>query len=169
MTGRPFSAIRRPVENEPSKACSACGPWWRLPLLLGLVLAAIVWSRVRGLREGSPEKNTDLPAPVANGVPQEKVKLAIDFGGGRQKNFDAVAWRGGMTVADAMNASSEVKITQKGSGQSAFVTSIDGVENQGADGQNWTYSVNGQVADRSYAVFELKPGDRVLWTFGARQ
>jgi hypothetical protein len=74
-----------------------------------------------------------------------------------------------MTVADAMKASSGVKISQKGSGQSAFVTSIDGVENQGADGQNWTYSVNGQMADRSYAVYELKPGDQVLWTFGARQ
>jgi hypothetical protein len=136
---------------------------------LGLVLAAIVWSRVHGLREESPEKNIDRPAPIANGVPQETVKLAIDFGGGRQKNFDAVAWHGGMTVADAMNASSGVKVIHKGSGQSAFVTSIDGVENQGADGQNWTYSVNGQIADRSYAVYELKPGDRVLWTFGARQ
>jgi hypothetical protein len=137
--------------------------------MLGLVLAAIVWSRIRSPREETPDKNTDPPAPAANGVPQEKVKLAIDFGGGRQKNFDAVAWRGGMTVADAMKASSGVAIAQKGSGQSAFVTSIDGVENQGADGQNWTYSVNGQIADRSYAVYELKPGDRVLWTFGARQ
>jgi len=136
---------------------------------LGLVLAAIVWSRVRSPREETPGKNTDLPAPVANGVPRDTLKLSIDFGAARRKNFDAVAWHGGMTVADAMKASSGVTIAQKGAGQSAFVTSIDGVENQGADGQNWTYSVNGQIADRSYAVYELKPGDRVLWTFGARQ
>jgi hypothetical protein len=169
MTGQRFSAIRRLVENEPSTTCSACGPWWRLPLLLALVLGAIVWSRVHGLREQSPEKYVGPPAPVVNGVPQEKVELAIDFGGGRRKSFDGVVWHGGMTVADAMNASSGVKITQKGSGQSAFVTSIDGVENQGADGQNWTYSVNSQIADRSFAVYELKPGDRILWTFGSRQ
>ena len=169
MTGPPFSAIRRPVENEPSKTCSACGPWWRLPLLLGLVLGAIVWSRVHSLREEPPEKNINRPAPIANGVPQEKVALTIDFGGGRRRDLDAVAWHDGMTVADAMNAPSGLAITQKGSGQSAFVTSIDGVENQGADGQNWTYSVNGQMADRSFAVYELKPGDRVLWRFGSRQ
>jgi hypothetical protein len=169
MTGPAFSAIRRLVENEPAKTCSACGSWWRLPLLLGLVLVAIVWSRVHGLREESPEKNIDRSDPVANGLPQEKVELAIDFGGGRRKNFDAVAWHGGMTVADEMIASSGVKITQKGSGQSAFVTAIDGIENQGANGQNWTYSVNGQIADRSFAVYELKPADRVLWTFGPRQ
>jgi Domain of unknown function (DUF4430) len=169
MTRLRFSAIRRPVENEPSKTCSTCGPWWRLPLLLGLVLGAIVWSRVHGLREESPEKSSEQAAPVAHRVPQEKVELSIDFGAGRQKNFEAIAWNDGMTVADTMNASSGVKITQKGSGQSAFVTSIEGVENQGADGQNWTYSVNGKIADRSYAVYELKPGDRVLWKFGSQQ
>jgi hypothetical protein len=64
---------------------------------------------------------------------------------------------------------SGISIAQKGSGQSAFVTAIGGLENQGADAQNWTYSVNGQIADRSFAVYELKPGDRVLWTFGPRQ
>jgi hypothetical protein len=31
------------------------------------------------------------------------------------------------------------------------------------------YAVNGQFADSSFAVYRLKPGDRVLWTFGARQ
>ena len=157
------------MEKEPSKTCSACGPWWRLPLLLGLVLGAVVWSRVHGLREESPEMNGEQAASVADRVPQEKVKLSIDFGGGRQINFDTVAWHNGMTVADAMSASSGLKITQKGSGQSAFVTSIDGVENQGAEGQNWTYSVNGRIADRSYAVYELRPGDRVLWKFGSQQ
>lgn len=169
MTGPPFSAIRRPVENEPSKSCSACGPWWRLPLLLGLVLAAIVWSRVHGLRDESPERKIDSPAPLANGIPAEKVELTIDFGRGRQKKLEAIAWRGGMTVANAMNAAPGVSITQKGSGQSAFVTSIDGVENQGAGGDNWIYRVNGIIADRSFAVYDLKPGDRVLWTFGPQQ
>jgi hypothetical protein len=169
MTGPTFSAIRRPVENDSQKSCSACGPWWRLPLLLVLVLAAIVWSRIRGLHEDSPEKKSDQPAPVAGRDPRENVALTIDFGGGRRKNFDTIAWHEGMTVADAMNAALGAAITQKGAGQSAFVTAIDGIENQGADGQNWTYSVDGEIADRSFAVYELKPGDRVLWTFGPRQ
>jgi hypothetical protein len=157
------------MENEPSKECPACGPWWRLPLLLGLVLAAIVWSRVHGLREATSEKEIDQPAPVTDGVPKEKIALTIDFGDGRPKNFDAIAWRSGMTVADAMKAASGVTVAQKGSGQSAFVTSIDGVQNQGADAHNWMYKINGKVADRSFAVYELKPGDRILWTFGSWQ
>jgi hypothetical protein len=157
------------MENEPSNACVACGPWWRLPLLLGLVLAAIVWSRVHGLREESSDENTDQSVPVANGVPQEKISLTIDFGDGRPKNFDAIAWRSGITVAEAMKAASGMTVAQKGSGQSAFVTSIDGVQNQGADAKNWMYKINGKVADRSFAVYELKPGDRILWTFGPWQ
>jgi hypothetical protein len=60
----------------------------------------------------------------------------------------------------------QLSVDQKGSGQAAFLTSIDGVANQGADGKNWTFAVNGQSADRSFAVYELRPGDHVLWTFG---
>src|SRR5215217_9321873 len=73
VTGPPFFAIRRQVENDAPKTCTACGPWWRLPLLLGFVLAAIVWSRVHGLLDESPVKNISQPAPAASGVPQEKV------------------------------------------------------------------------------------------------
>jgi hypothetical protein len=169
MTAPMFSAIRRQVENEPAKQCSACGPWWRLPLLLAIVLAVVVWSRVRGLHDDSPENKGERPAALVNSDPRQKVALAIDFGSGRLNSFEGIAWHDRMTVADLMNAVSGISITQKGSGQSAFVTAIDGVKNQGADGQNWTYSVNDQIADRSFAIYQLKPGDRVLWTFGPRQ
>ena len=153
------------MENEPSKVCLACGSWWRLPLLLGLVLTAIMWSRVHSLHEETSDKKIDQSAPITNSVPQEKVTLSIDFGDSRQKNFDAIPWRSGMTVADAMKAALGVTVAHKGSGQSTFVTAIDGIENQGADGQNWMYKINGKIADRSFAVYELKPGDRILWTF----
>lgn len=133
------------------------------------MLAAIVWSRVHSLREETSEKEIDQPAQVTDGVPKEKIALTIDFGDGRPKNFEAIAWRSGMTVADAMKAASGVTFSQKGSGQSAFVTSIDGVQNQGADAKNWMYKINSKVADRSFAVYELKPGDRILWTFGPWQ
>lgn len=169
MTGPPFSAIRRPVENEPLKTCSACGAWWRLPLLLGLVLAAIIWSRVQSSRETPANKSVELPETIAIGDPRPRVELSVNFGGGRRTNFAAIAWHDGMTAADLMNAWPNVRITQKGTGESAFVTAIDDVENQGADGQNWTYSVNDQIADRSFAVYKLKADDRVLWTFGPRQ
>jgi hypothetical protein len=68
-----------------------------------------------------------------------------------------------------MNVWPNVRIAQKGTGESAFVTAIDDIRNEGADGQNWTYSVNDQSADRSFAVYKLKAGDRVLWTFGPQR
>jgi hypothetical protein len=169
MTGLPFSAIRRPVENELSKTRSARRAWWRLPILLGLVLAAIIWSRVQSPHETPKNNSAEMPEPIAIGDPRPKVELSINFGGGRRTNFAAIAWHDGMTVADLMNAWPNVRITQKGTGESAFVTAIDDVANQGADGQNWTYSVNNQIADRSFAVYKLKAGDQVLWTFGPRQ
>ena len=110
-----------------------------------------------------------MPAPIAASDPRPKVDLTIDFGGGRRIAFAAIAWHDGMTVADLMSAWPNIAIKQKGAGESAFVTAIDDVENQGADGKNWTYSVNDQIADRSFAVYKLKPGDHVLWTFGPRQ
>ena len=63
-----------------------------------------------------------------------------------------------MTVADLLSSAPEVPITQKGSDQAAFLTAINGVANEGAGGKNWTYEVNGEVADRSFAVYELQPG-----------
>jgi hypothetical protein len=169
MTGPAFSAIRRRVDNSQRQACKTCGPWWRLPLLLGFVLAAIVWSRVRSLREVPHETEKGNPQLVADADSHGTVALAIDFGGGRRKIFDAIAWREGMTVADMFSKGLDVAVTQKGSGESALLTAIDGVANEGTDGRNWTYAVNGQVADRGFAVYRLRPGDRVLWTFGPRQ
>jgi uncharacterized protein DUF4430 len=157
------------MENETEKTCSRCGPCWRLPLLLALVLGAIVCSQVARLRHEPSENNINRPVPITGENPEQKVELTIDFGRGKRKNFEPIAWHADMTVADAMNASSGVNIAQKGSGESALVTAIDGVENQGSHGLNWTYGVNGKMADRSFAVYELKPGDRILWTFGARQ
>lgn len=156
------------MENKSTKSCSACGSWWRLPLLLGLVLAAIVLSRGRGIWEAAPESGDNGAADSANQA-REHVSLSIDFGGGRRKDFDALAWHDGMTVADLFDKASGMEVIQKGSGQGAFLTAVDGVANEGADGNNWTYEVNGQSGNRSCAVYELRPGDRVLWTFGPRR
>lgn len=74
-----------------------------------------------------------------------------------------------MTAADQLRAAPGVKLTQTGTGAAALLTAINDVSNEGADGNNWTYQVNDQSADRSFEVYELKPDDRVLWTFGPRR
>ncbi|HVT27344.1 MAG TPA: DUF4430 domain-containing protein [Lacipirellulaceae bacterium] len=158
------------MEESKRKSCNSCGAWWRLPLLLGFVLAAIVWSRMRSDREvprgavvqGKSQMVADRPS-------YQTVSLTVDFGDGRRKIVENIAWRNGMTVADVFSTSGAVAVTQKGTGASALLTSIDGVTNEGTDGRNWTYAVNGQVADRSFAIYQMQPGDRVLWTFGRPQ
>jgi hypothetical protein len=99
----------------------------------------------------------------------ERTLLAIDFGTGEPREFPPAAWREGMTIADLMRATPDIRVSQQGSGKSAFLTAIDDVANEGPEGKNWTYKVNGKTGDRSFAIYELKPDDRVLWTFGKRQ
>lgn len=60
----------------------------------------------------------------------------------------------------------ELKVDFKGQGETLFVMGIGEVVNQGADGINWTYRINGELGDRSSGIFSLKPGDKVLWIFG---
>jgi hypothetical protein len=98
----------------------------------------------------------------------ETVSLAIDFGDNR-RTFEALPWREGMTVRDALAAAGHttagLKFSEQGSGEAAFLTQIDGVANEGASGRNWTFTVNGKFGDRSFAIFPLRPGDEVLWSF----
>jgi hypothetical protein len=156
------------MEDSHSQA-QRSSAWWRLPLLLAVVLAAILWARGCGIEEVAKELDKDNAAPAPAADAREKVSLEIDFGDGRRKAVDAIAWRDGMTVADLLAKTPDLKVTQRGSGESAFLTTIDDVSNEGAEGRNWIYAVNGKTADRSFAIYTLKSGDRVLWTFTKQQ
>ena len=100
--------------------------------------------------------------------PAASVGLSIDFGDGFQKQYSMLAWREGVTVLDVLEQASRhprgIKYEFRGKNATAFVTSIDGVINEGK-GRNWTFRVNGQLADRSAGVYPLKPNDNVLWKF----
>ncbi|MDA1049804.1 MAG: DUF4430 domain-containing protein [Planctomycetota bacterium] len=98
----------------------------------------------------------------------EAVRLVIDYNDGVEKHFNAIAWKTGMTVMDAMLAAKKhprgISFEHKGNGQTALLTKIDDIENEGR-GRNWLYRVNGKPGDRSMGIFELKAGDTVLWKF----
>lgn len=129
------------------------------------------------MRQTITTSSNDSVENAANTVPTaesgQKVSLAVDFGGGKERTIDGLAWREGMTIDDLLAAASQspgnIQVTSQGTGGSTFLSAIDGVANEGAGGRNWMYSVNGQRGDRSYAVFELRPGDHVLWTFAGRK
>ena len=153
---------------ENSDSCSSCGLGWRLPLLLGIVLLAILLTQNRNIREAIFKPQSTPPQAEAVNERAERVLLSINYGDGRLQNV-TVEWRDGMTVADVLQQEPRISLVTNGSGQSAFLTALNGVANEGAGGRNWTYTVDGKYADRSFAVYELQPNDHVLWTFAAQK
>jgi hypothetical protein len=97
------------------------------------------------------------------------VRLTVDYGDGAQKTFNALPWKEKMTVFDALQAVEKhprgVKVASIGRGETVFITAIDNVANEGANGRNWRYTVNDQPAQSSAGVMELKAGDAVVWRF----
>ncbi len=126
-----------------------------LLLVFSLVLASVVpASRCQAA--------DDKPAP-------KTVRMVLDYGDGVEKHFTKLAWSEGMTVLDALVAASKhrrgIKIQYRGKGATAFLTKIDDLENEGFT-RNWVYRVNNKLAQRSFGIFTLKPGDTILWKFG---
>jgi hypothetical protein len=167
-------------------AAGACcgGVRWVFPVLLVAVLAAIIVVNGRGVREpttvdGAKQAAPDAviesvtpPSPDQAAPAIQTVSMTVDFGAGRRREWKAIPWREGLTVESAMNqiatmSQSEFAYTRQGTEAAGLLlTEMGGVANEGADGKNWTYHVNGERADRSFGVYDLRPGDQVLWTFG---
>ncbi len=61
----------------------------------------------------------------------------------------------------------ELKYESIGSGETTFVKAIDGITNEGSDGKNWIYRVNGKLGDKSAGIYTVAPGDRISWSWGA--
>lgn len=160
-----------PSATDSPAGTRSSGAWWRLPLLLAIVLAAIVLARGARVNERTPPPRKLPPAPAA--ATGKSVSLVIDYGNGRERRFDDIAWHEGMTVDDALNAASHlpdpISYGVLGNGELTMLTWIDETYNEWGNGSNWTYQVNDVAGDRSLAIYELQPGDRVLWTFGRPQ
>jgi hypothetical protein len=167
VTTSPSNPDKSSVEVLPTKY--ARRPWWRLPLGLGFVLIAILLFKGIGIREiasdwGSPAASSNAGSPTA-----DRVSITVDFGGERKPRSNTIPWTAGMTVHDLLASASVGSLGTQGTGAATFLVMIDGVKNAGAGGRNWMYSVNGQRGDRSFAIYELHPGDHVLWSFAPPQ
>jgi hypothetical protein len=112
-----------------------------------------------------------LGGTLATAADRDKpIRLTIDYGDGVQKVFTGIEHREKLTVLGALEAASKhprgIKFTHQGEEEFAFVSAIDGLENEGRAAKNWTYSVNDKKADRSCGAWELLPGDSIVWRFG---
>lgn len=108
-------------------------------------------------------------------VPNEQLRdigtvtVEVDFGSDKRAKSIDVVCSPDSTVLDSLERAqntNELKFEHSGSGETAFVNSIDGVKGKGAEGGNWTFRVNDQLGDKSAGIYEVKPGDVISWKFG---
>lgn len=144
---------------------------WTFPLLLLVVLLvalglAILNRSFTGGADTSPAAGDWTPSAQPTG---DVVRLEIDFGNGAKRQFSALPWRAEMTVADVLMAASDfrpsVRFTQQGEGARGFLSSLEGLSNEGSGHRNWRYLVNDRLGETSFCLATVSPGDHVLWEF----
>jgi hypothetical protein len=97
------------------------------------------------------------------------VSLEINYGNGKQPESIDVVCSPDSTVLSTLERAqnmNKLKVKFRGNGETAFVTSIGGVEDGGDDGNHWIYRVNGKLGDKGGGVFAVDPGDAISWTYG---
>lgn len=132
---------------------------------IGLVLLAL------GCGEGSSVIDDSNSPGVTNKVDMAvgQVELKIDLPKGDDISIEANCYADS-TVFSIMRDAKEsglLEFESRGSADTLFLTSIAGVENSGAGKGNWSFKVNGDLGDKSSGVFEIKPDDKIEWSFGS--
>lgn len=103
----------------------------------------------------------------------EHLTLVIAYSEGVEKRWSRLEWKAGMTVAQALAAADGmpgplgVDLESRGDGERYFVSSIDGLANQGGGktDRNWVYFVNGEMAKKSAGLVEVSAGDTITWRY----
>jgi len=132
--------------------------------LCGLTLMLMV---ISGCNRNAGEVKKTKPASGASA----HVSLVIELEDGSAKTYPQIDWKQGMTVLDLLNLAKQdadsISFEFKGSGETAFLTRMQAVENQGSgpEKKNWQFWVNGKRADRSMGAYELESSDQVVWKF----
>lgn len=163
-----------PDPNSPDvRNCCNKAAVWKFPLLLAVVLLGIfLWKQnEKGIQQTGPTASASTWSPSA--TPQgETVALEIDFGNGAKRVFDALPSKPDMTVADVMQAATQfaphITYSQLGEGAGGFLTELEGVKNEGANGRNWQYEVAGTPGTMSFCLARVTAGERVRWTFAGK-
>ena len=117
-------------------------------MLGGCGTATVEAPVVTGDQEVSPDA-----APVT-------IIIRSDVG---EKEFEVPQIAPGTTVESIMRAVKEVPVVIEGSGMTAFVNSIDGVETGANEG--WTFKVNGDFAKQGIGSTMLVPPATLTWTY----
>ncbi len=98
----------------------------------------------------------------------KEVKLTIDTGDPKVTTLK-FPYTEKMTVLDVLVQAESQGINSviEGQGEGAMIKSIQGIKNEGGgkEAKNWIFYVNKKQANVSCAVYSLKPGDVIRWSF----
>lgn len=113
------------------------------------------------------DSSKELPAELQRAI--GTVMVEIDFGSEKRMKSIPVVCSPDSTVLMSLERAQNMKMLKfesRGSGETAFVSAIDGVANEGSDGRNWIYRVNEKLGDKSAGIYAVGPGDTISWSFG---
>jgi len=98
----------------------------------------------------------------------KEVKLTIDTGEPKVTVLK-LPYAEKITVLDVLVQAKSQGIDSviEGQGEGAMIKSIRGIKNEGGgkEAKNWIFYVNNKPSNVSSAVYSLKPGDAIRWSF----
>jgi len=112
--------------------------------------------------------NSDLPPTAASVSETFEISMQLDFQGqGENLNLEIEAPKTASVfeLLQIARSQGELEFESIGSGKLAFVTSINGIENEKAGGSNWVFFVNDQLGNTGSGDYKLNESDKVLWKF----
>ncbi len=128
-----------------------------------LTILSLVLLCGAGCDSMAPSNSVELSRDIGT------VTLEVDFGSDkRSKSIDVVCSPESTVLLSLERAQNmkKLKVDFRGTGETAFVTSIGGMKNEGAEGKNWIFRVNDKLGDKSAGVYPVKPGDKISWSYG---
>ncbi|MEM8865483.1 MAG: DUF4430 domain-containing protein [Planctomycetota bacterium] len=162
--------MTRATDHEPNAAEPSGKPsGWASVGVLAVVLSAILLSQTVLRRDPPAQPEANTPAPPQAGDPV--VTVVIDPVDTPATELD-LTFTPEMTVLDALESASqsaEMTIERTGEGPNAFVHAIGDAGNEGAEGRNWQYYINGERGEVGAGVHTLAEGDRLLWKFAPQE
>jgi len=126
-----------------------------------IITLAIVTGCDRSFDSGSAIEVDNTAATVS-------FLLTIDFGDGKKSASWPLNCPPETTVLKAMQRAQQaelLKLTASGSGEMAFVSAINGIENEGGNGKHWIFYINNEIAKRGCGAVVIQPFDEIDWRF----
>ena len=119
-----------------------------------------LFAGIAGCQRESPATSQSPVSTQDNG----RVAVQFQFSDTRQVTRLVEDVPAGSTVLSVMQKIEDPTIEISGSGAMALITKIGDAENGGETG--WTYSINGEWAERGIGDTTVSGGDEIQWRYG---